>query len=356
MKIAFLNMYSGYVDRGAETFVYEVAQRLEEKHDVTVFQGGPKNGREKYKVVSLGNIDWTRRDTSRTTWAYLLIDYWRRKILEFSLRSAPKIFEERYEIVVPVNGSWMPVVMRIVTWLYGGRMIISGQSGVGLDDVINLFSFPDTFVALSSHAKEWAKSRNPFVKIEYIPNGTDVKRFDPAGEKIGTKLKHPIVVCVGALVPGKRIDLVIQAVAKLKEVSLLVVGDGDWRNELDKLGRVLLGNRFELKKVAYEQIPEIYRAADLFTLVSAPYHSFEIVIVEAMATGLGVVVNDDPIRREIVGDAGLFVDPTNAEDYAAALKKALDVKWGDKPRKQAEKFSWDKIAKQYEKLFNQLKQ
>jgi len=30
------------------------------------------------------------------------------------------------------------------------------------------------------------------------------------------------------------------------------------------------------------------------------------------------------------------------------------MKWGNKPQKQAEKFSWDKIAKQYESLFEKL--
>lgn len=73
-----------------------------------------------------------------------------------------------------------------------------------------------------------------------------------------------------------------------------------------------------------------------------------------MATNLPVVVNDDPIRREIVGDAGILVGPTDVEEYSLSLRKALGTDWGDKPRKQAEKFDWDKIAVKYEELFENL--
>ncbi len=77
-------------------------------------------------------------------------------------------------------------------------------------------------------------------------------------------------------------------------------------------------------------------------------------MLEALASNIAVVATDDPIRREIVGSAGLFVDPTDTEAYSKAIEKALNTNWGDKPRKQAEKFGWDKIANEYEELFKQI--
>ena len=98
-------------------------------------------------------------------------------------------------------------------------------------------------------------------------------------------------------------------------------------------------------------MPGVYRAADIFTYPTVPWESFGIVLVEAMATGLAVVANKDDIRREIVGRAGVLVDPTNVDAYAIALKNALRLKWGKRPINQAKKFDWDKIAAKYEKLF-----
>ena len=336
MKIVFLNIYQGLVDRGAETFVYELSKRLSKNHKVDIISG---------------------KKVPPARWYFLwrfFLDPQGLFILWFTLKNLGKIWKEKYDAIIPLNGGWQPAIIRIVTWLNGSKMVISGHSGIGWDDRNNLWSFPNVFIALSTGAKLWAKKANPFVKIEYIPNGVDVNKFCPGGEAVETKLKKPIILCVGALTKTKRIGLTIKAVAKLKDASLLVVGNGDVRSKIYDLGFRMLGERFQLIKVPYEDMPKMYRAAGVFTLVSEPYYSFETVLAEAMASGLAVVANNDPIRKEIVGDAGILVDPANTHEYAKALKTALEKNWGDKPRRQAEKFSWDIIAKKYEKLFKLL--
>jgi glycosyltransferase involved in cell wall biosynthesis len=160
---------------------------------------------------------------------------------------------------------------------------------------------------------------------------------------------------VGAATEQKRLDLVIKAVAKLDNVNLLIAsGGGDKIGEIKKMGKETLGERFEMVSVPFEKMPEIYRCADVFTLPSLSSESFGNVLVEAMASGLPVVATDDPIRREIVGNSGIFVDPTNINEYTKALETALKTNWEDKPRRQAEKFSWDEIANKYEELFKKL--
>lgn len=355
MKIAFLNIYNGVIDRGAETFVKELAQRLSNRHDVFVLQGGEEQDFEKYKVVKVPiKFDWNKKSGVSTLTAFLFLDYWNRLIAIFALKSIPIIWREKFDVVVPVNGGWLPAIMRLITWLYGGKMVISGQSGIGWDDRNNLWCFPNIFVALSTKAKDWAKRVNPLARIEYIPNGVDISKFSPVGKKRKFSLERPIILCVAALTPSKRVELAIESVMKLEKGSLLVVGDGDSRDKIYNLGKKLLGERFQLIKVPYERMPEVYRSADVFTIPSQSFYSFEIVLVEAMATNLPVVANDDPIRREIVGEAGILVDPTDTKAYARALEEALRTNWTNKPRKQAEKFSWDTIAEKYEKLFKDL--
>ena len=307
MKIAFLNKYQEKVSRGAETYVAEISKRLSINH----------------KVDIISDINFF------------------------------KIIKANYDLIIPTNGREQVFITRLVTWLTGAKMIVSGQSGIGLDDRLNLFSFPNTFIALSTRAFDWAKKINPFTKSIYIPNGVDLSKFTKNKENKFEKTK--VILSVGAFTDQKRHDLVINAVSKLKNVKLIIAGGGgDLKQEINALGTRLLGNRFEIMQTTNDKMPEIYQKTDVFTLASKPSESFGIVLVEAMASGLPVVASDDPIRREIVGDAGLFVDPTNADEYAKAIEKALNIDWGSKPRKQAEKFSWDIIARKYEELFKNI--
>ncbi len=305
MKIAFINKYQFKVNRGAETFVSELAKRLSENHQVDI----------------LTRVNFTKK----------------------------------YDLIIPTNGRLQVFVTRLWTWITGSKMVVSGQSGVGFDDRLNLYSMPDTFIALSSKAFSWAKKINPFVRSMYIPNGVDINKFLPQGVTLRYE-KLKTVLAVGAFTEQKRHNLVIEAVAKLNNVKLIIAGGGgNLKQKIYDLGHKMIGkDRFELLQVSHDKMPEIYKKADVFTLASNPSESFGIVLVEAMASGLAVVASDDPIRREIVGDAGLFVDPTNTEEYAKILEKALNTNWGEKPRKQAEKFNWDKIALEYEKLFKEL--
>lgn len=337
-KIAFFNFTQNTIERGAETFVRELSSRLKERYEVAVFH-------DKNKLIRRLPFFWR-----------FYIDPQGIQILLFTLDHLKDILKNKYDIVIPLNGGWQPVILRFITWIYGGRMVISGQSGKGWDDRNNLLIFPNAFVALSTNFKNWAKKVNPFVRVLYIPNGVDLNKFKPVGEKINFDLPRPIILCVGALTSEKRISLTIKAVSKLKKVSLVVVGDGSEKASLADLGKKLLGERFFMTKSSFEELPKYYRGADLFTLASPSYRSFEIVIVEAMASNLPVVVNNDPIRKEIVDDAGVFVDPENISEYAKALEKAFDTKWDNKPRKQAGNFSWDKITIEYEKLFRELLQ
>lgn len=301
MKIAFINKYQYKVNRGAETFVSELSYRLSKNHEVDI------------------------------------------------LTSIP--FWKKYDLIIPTNGRFQVVIVRLLTWLKGAKMLVSGQSGIGLDDRINLYSFPDAFIALSDHASNWAKKINGFVKTVKIPNGVDLTKF-----KIpNSKFRNKVVLSVGAFTSEKKHDLTIKAVSKLGGCELIIVGGGgELKQEIKMLGEKMLGDRFEIMSLPRGKMPGIYNKACVFTYPTVAWESFGIAIVEAMASGLPVVANDDPIRREIIGDAGLFVDPTDTDEYAKAIEKAISIDWGSKPRKQAEKFDWDKIALEYEKLFKEL--
>lgn len=337
MKIAFLNIYQGLVERGAERVVEELAERLKKNHSVKIFVGD-KLPPKRWPIVWRAFIDPQG----------IAIFWWTLKLL-------PKIVKERFDVVIPTNSGWQPAVIRLITWVYGGKMVIIGHSGAGWDEKNNLWAFPDIFVAPSTTANKWAKSINPFVRRTYIPNGVELVNFRPDGPKVkDLGLEKPIILCVGALEPEKRLDLAIDAVSGLEKGSLLIIGRGQLKKELTEKGRELLGDRFEVREASFSEIPNYYRSADVFTAPSAPWQSFELVILEALASNLPVVGNNDEIRKEIVESAGILVDSADTIAYSNALRKALAIKWGSKPRNQAGKFSWDLIAFKYKKLFETL--
>ena len=236
------------------------------------------------------------------------------------------------KIIISTNGRLDVILAKFWCLIHNAKLIIPGQSGFGWDDKLNLWVFPDVFVGLTHFQCAWAKRINPWVKTVTISNGVDLDKFNPKIKPIKIKLRKPIVLNVGVVDSFKRQDLLLKA----SPYTVLLVGKG--------------GNM----TFDHKNMPGVYTACDLFSYPTSPRESFGIAMLEAMASGLPVVATDDPIRREIVGDAGLFVDPTDISAYSNALRKALSIKWGNKPRLQAEKYSWDKIARQYETLLNSL--
>lgn len=99
-------------------------------------------------------------------------------------------------------------------------------------------------------------------------------------------------------------------------------------------------------------MPSIYRSADVFTLCSDSSEAFGIVYLEALASGLPCVVTDDASRHEILGKAGIYVkNSSDSKEYASKINEAIVQQSTEKYLKQAGKFSWEKIAKEYENIF-----
>lgn len=238
------------------------------------------------------------------------------------------------DVVVSTGGRLEVLICRLMTWIRRKPMVVFGHSGPGADDKWNLWCCPSIFVAFSSSQAEWVvRHKLPWTKIKVIPHAVDTDAFRPATKNP----QNNIILCVAANTPNKRINLVKQAVSLIPGVEFMAVGPGN------------------PKQVPFEQMPLIYPKARVFCFVPEPWEAFGLVFLEALACNLPVVTVNDPVRQEIVGNAGILVNnPENAQELSTAIKTALNRDWEDIPREQAEKFSWDKISNEYEKLFNSL--
>jgi glycosyltransferase involved in cell wall biosynthesis len=107
-----------------------------------------------------------------------------------------------------------------------------------------------------------------------------------------------------------------------------------------------------LGAVPFERLPEYYAAADVFTLPSVGEGSISLVVLEAAAAGLPLVLTSDSSGQSAVfepGQNGETVVLDDAADLAAGLRRAFQQqsRYGERSRQLvAEHFSWDACARQ----------
>ncbi len=220
----------------------------------------------------------------------------------------------------------------------------------------NLKFRPDELVVFSRETARLVQEHRPDQSVSVIENGVNLDRFSPAGPRREHGLNGPVALCVASLsrCDHKRVELTLEAIARVPELSLLICGDGVDREYYQALGEKLLGaERFAICTVSFDDMPQVYRSADLFTLASVD-EPFGLSYLEAMATGLPVVTTDDAMRRHIVADAGQVCDVTNPADYAQALQSVLRHKQShggeQASRRNATRFSWTTLMPAYEQL------
>lgn len=184
-----------------------------------------------------------------------------------------------------------------------------------------------------------------------IPNGVDPLRFHPGAARrleLGLPMDRPIVLMVSALEPGKRVLEAISAFADVPDAALVVAGDGPLRTEVDQLADRLIPGRFMRATFRHEQMPDLYRSADVF-LHTKIRESFGNVYVEALSCGIPIVAHDDEVARWILEDHALLVDTESPAKLSAALCQALNNlgQRNDAASWAHERYSWKVIAQQY---------
>jgi glycosyltransferase involved in cell wall biosynthesis len=137
----------------------------------------------------------------------------------------------------------------------------------------------------------------------------------------------PVVLSVGRLMPGKGIDLLLEAVARLQaeglKFSLLVVGSGPERTPLEQRARDLgLSHVHFHGAEPPERMPAVYRSADALVFPTRD-DVWGLVINEALWSGLPTLVSVYAgCAKELVPAENTF-DPLDSIDFTAKLKRAV---------------------------------
>jgi len=210
-------------------------------------------------------------------------------------------------------------------------------------------------------------------RVTVIPNGVDTRFRPHAPDEAFEKLKgldlpsRHYVLCVGSLEPRKNLARLLQAWTRIQanlpdDVWLLLTGKRAnarvFANaaELDALPpRVHLTGH-----VPDDVLPALYAGATVFVYPSV-YEGFGLPPLEAMASGVPVLTGNRASLPEVVGNAGVMVDPYDVEAIAEGLKRlieddALRADLREKGLKRAVLFSWDKTAEQTLAILNKVSQ
>jgi D-inositol-3-phosphate glycosyltransferase len=217
-------------------------------------------------------------------------------------------------------------------------------------------------------------------KIVIIPPGVDTSHFypisgDEAKEAIGIPLCERMLLFVGRIEPLKGIDILIQAIALLRQqniyVCLAVIGgdpDSSPQAQSSEMARLKMLREQAgltdlvafLGKRGQDTLPYYYSAAEA-VVVPSHYESFGMVALEAMACGTPVVASQVGGLAFLVQDGvtGFTVpvdEPQALADRLALLinDRALRQKLGEQAHAVAQQYAWENIAARVLALYGQV--
>lgn len=235
----------------------------------------------------------------------------------------------------------------------------------------------------------------PEERVHLIPQGVDVDRFRPAGEEerdalrsaLGLSPGDRLIAFLGSLVGRKGVDLVLRAWPDIldehPDCHLLLAGRSDFAPASEEhddlegwLGQLAAGARRRVHLLGLQDTPErVLRAADLF-LFPSRREGFGSAIIEAMSSGLPVVVSAIPGITDMIlaapGSPDDLGDPQAADldgivvaqEDAVALARAanrllaapgLASRIGEAARRRARSaFDLERVAALYLELYQKL--
>ena len=239
-----------------------------------------------------------------------------------------------------------------------------------------------TYISEYTH-KKIAKALSPSAaaRMRRIVPGVDSTEFSPDNLSSGNQLRtelgwidRPVIVCVSRLMARKGQDELIRALPIIQQTvanaSLIIVGDGPYRKDLERLVKKLgLENFVHLTgKVSQAELSKWYAAGDVFAMpcrtrmVGWDVEGLGIVFLEGSATGLPVIVGDSggAVDAVIDGETGYLVDGTNTAEIAGRIaylfaNPDIAKKMGEAGRNWVtQEWTWDQNFKKLDGLLSGL--
>jgi len=221
-------------------------------------------------------------------------------------------------------------------------------------------------IAISNHTKRDIINyfNVPEEKITVIYHGNSLKSGKTISGDLGIGLSEKrYVLFVGLRGGYKNFHTFVPAVSKVlkqdETLEVICVGAGPFlKEEVDLMKAHGTENRFSQVSVNDEELIELYSNA-LALVFPSLYEGFGMPILEAMDCGCPAILSNTSSMPEVGGNAAYYFDPEDVESIRASIEKVIyDGELRKKMildgRNQAEKFSWEKTAKETLKIYQSL--
>ena len=209
-------------------------------------------------------------------------------------------------------------------------------------------------------------------KIEIVYPAVDHDIYRKARDKnilkrLNISESCKIILYVGSEEPRQNVDLLIKAFSELKkqlpEIKLIKIGNPHLYGAREKILELI--KKLNLQKdiifrdyVPEEELPKWYNAADLM-VYPCSYAGFGMPPLEAMSCGTPVITSKSTSLPEVVGDAGIIVDPQDINTltnkmYNVLTNENLSENMSKKGLERAKLFNWNDSAKKTLEIYKEM--
>ena len=349
MRIVHVNPYHYPFMGGIEHRIHNLCKRLALKHEVTVVTSRLPGTTER-EIISGYEV---RRLPSRFVDIYNPPYVSTKGVLATLQSIDPDIVDFHYR--------WSPSYTRDVVRYDGAKVHTSHNvfgEGVGLMRYLSYLN--DVHFRRKVSHFDRVVCISEFVKSELIRHGYDETKMTviPNGVEIPDLVmeEKDYILSLGRMVRTKGLRDLMRAMPEVRG-SLMVAGAGPERKELERLSNKLgLMDKVQfLGKVSEDRKSELFAACKFFVMPSTQ-ESYGIAAAEAMSFGKTLVCTNVGGLPEVVQDCGLMVPPNSPKELATAMNKMLDdpqlrFLLGRKAKEGAKLYSWDRLAKQTEDVY-----
>lgn len=238
----------------------------------------------------------------------------------------------------------------------------------GFTAAVKGFSKTDWYIAISEHTKNdlCAIAGVPRDRVIVALPAADRTVFYPCHdellrrkvlERIGVP-NGPYFLCLNTIEPRKNMRSVTRAFAglvrqgELKDCSLVIIGSQGWQGEIALDGAEIetdmVGRVFFTGAVWDVELAPLYSGAVGFVYPSF-YEGFGLPVLEAMQCGAPIITSSVSSLPEVVGDAGLMIDPQDLDQLCSAMTKVyndlqLRSSLSQRSVARAATFSWERFV------------